>query len=103
MKLDRMDKYSEDYRCDLTRELDDISGILKKGYCRFYRHYILANKYCKENECLAIRLPGRTVGGIWINNNVITKIFIDTDYMAKAYPDNVNKLMEKYIGATIEF
>lgn len=103
MKLERRNKYDEEFRCELTRELDDISGILKKGYCEHYRHYILADKYCKAYECLAIRLPGRTVGWIWINNNIITKIFINTDRMVNTYPENVNKLMEKYRGLTIDF
>ena len=43
------------------------------------------------------------VGGIWIDkNNMITKIMIDTNYVVKTYPDDVNDLMEKYIREKIE-
>ena len=56
-----------------------------------------------NNKCLAIRVPGGTVGGIWIDkNNMITKIVIDTNYVVKTYPDDVNDLMVKYIREKIE-
>ena len=46
--------------------------------------------------------PGRTVGGIWIDdNNKILKISIDINSNMN-YPDNVNEMMEKYIGEIIK-
>lgn len=69
----------------------------------FY-HYILADEWCKNQECLAIRVPGGTVGGIYFDNsNVITKIVIDTDYVVKTYPANINELIQKFVGEVIEW
>lgn len=66
-----------EYYCDLTRELDCVAGI--EGIHKWYKHYILGNDWCKDNKCLAIRIPGGTV------------------------PENVNELMKKYIGMEIKF
>lgn len=91
-----------EYYCDLTRELDCVAGI--EGIHKWYKHYILGNDWCKDNKCLAIRIPGGTVGGIRIDdNNIINEIKIDTNYVIKTYPENVNELMKKYIGMEIKF
>ena len=102
MKLERKNNYSsKEFICNLTKEFDEASGISDKHH-RFFQHYILADEWCRNNKCLAIRVPGGTVGGIWIDdNNVITKIVVDTNYVVKTYPDNVNKLMKKYIGRIV--
>lgn len=69
-----------------------------------FHHYILANEWCKNQKYLAIRVPGGTVGGIYFDdNNVITKIVIDTNYVVKTYPANVNEMMQKFIGEVIEW
>ena len=87
----------------MTRELDIVSGIADNQHYRLFHHYILADKWCMNNKCLAIRVPGGTVGGVWIDeNNVITKIIVDTNYVVKTYPENVNELMGKYLGKAIE-
>ena len=104
MKLERRRILcGEEYKCDLTKELDDISNISKDRHYDMFHHYILANEWCKKEKCLVIRVPGGTVGGIWIDdNNIITKIIVDTDYMVKTYPDNVNDIIQKFIGEVIE-
>jgi len=92
----------EEYYCDLTYELDSLSGI-DKCYAS-YKHYILADSFCRKEKCLAIRVPGCTVGGIWIDDeNRITKISMSGNYVFKSYPDNINDVMEKYVGTKIEF
>lgn len=102
MKLELRNDYSKEYRSDLTRELDKISCISSRQYCNMFHHYILANEWCMKNKCLAIRVPGRTVGGIWIDdNNKILKISIDLNSNMN-YPDNVNEIMEKYVGEILE-
>ena len=104
MKLEHCLSYRPNYRCNLTKYLDDVSGISKSHYYDMFRHYILADECCKNQKCLAIRVPGGTVGGIHFNdNNVITKIVIDTDYVVKTYPDNVHELMQKFVGEVIEW
>lgn len=104
MKLERRKSLWEEYRCDLTRELDNLSGILKLHYYDMFHHYILADEWCKKEKCLAVRVPGGTVGGIYFDdNNVIIKIVIDTNYVVKTYPSNVNELIQKYVGEVIEW
>ena len=104
MKLEKCLFNCYEYRCGLTKELDDMSGISKQHYYDMFHHYILADEWCKKEKCLAIRVPGGTVGGIHFNdNNTITKIVIDIDYVVKTYPSNVNDLIQKYIGEVIEW
>lgn len=67
-------------------------------------HYIYADNEFRKKGCLALRVPGGTVGGIWVDkNNVITKIKIDTEYVVKTYPSNVNELIKKFIETKIEW
>lgn len=105
MKLQlRRDDLSNDYRCDLTRYLDDVAKLSDGTYYDLYYHYIVADELCKKEKVLAIRVPGGTVGWIGIeNDNTIHNIRIDTDYVVKTYPDDVNELVKKYIGAVIEY
>ena len=48
-------------------------------------------------------MPGGTVGGIYFDNNIITKIVIDTNYVVKTYPANVNELIQRFVGEVIEW
>lgn len=102
LKVEKRISMMEEYYCDLTSELDSISG-LDKCYTH-YKHYILADAFCVKEKCLAIRVPGCTVGGIWIDDeNHITKISMSNNYVFKSYPDNINDVMQKYVGTKIEF
>lgn len=88
--------------CELTKELDHLSKIDERGYYDWYFHYINVDSNNLGNCVLPIRVPGGTVGGILINEKmVIRKIEIDTRYVVKTYPDNINELMEKYVGIKI--
>lgn len=40
LKLERSKSVFEGYRCDLTKELDDMSGISKQHYYNMFHHYI---------------------------------------------------------------
>lgn len=86
----------EKYYCDLTSELDKMA--------RMNIHYILVDNYCKNNGLYAIRVLGYTVGAIYFDeNNLITKITLDTNYIVRTYPADVLDQLQKYIGQRIEF
>lgn len=108
MKLELKPWERNEYWCDLTRELDELAGIrdiYQEMYDEWgYRHYVLIWPQDIHERCFAIRIPGGTVGAIWFDeNNQITKIVVDTDYVVKTYPANVNQIIQKYVGQTIEW
>ena len=105
MKLNsRKTVVNYEYTCKLTKELDSLANLTDKEFYDIFYHYILADEYCKKEKCLAIRVPGGTVGAIWVDdNNVITKIVIDTDYVVKTYPSDINEIMQKFVGEVIEY
>lgn len=104
MKLQRRNSVCKEYRCELTKELDDVSDISKQHHYNMFHHYILADEWCINQKCLAIRVPGGTVGGIHFDNNsTIIKIVIDIGYVIKTYPVNVNELIQKFVGEVIEW
>lgn len=87
-----------EYFCELTELLDNITE--KKRLSR--RHYILAKPCDFADGVLPIRLPGSTVGGVFIDkNNVITKVQIDGNYYKDIYPKDINKMLERYVGEKI--
>ena len=68
------------------------------------KHYVLVDNYCLNKKCLAIRIPGGTLGGIWFDDNdVIIKIKVDTNYVVKSYTSDVNEQIQKFVGQKIEF
>lgn len=87
-----------EYFCELTEFLDNITE--KKRLSR--RHYILAHQCDFKDGALPIRLPGCTVGGVFIDkNSVITKVIIDGNYYKDMYPKNINEMLERYVGEKI--
>ena len=99
------DYLSHEYHCELTKELDDLAGFDKKMIDEYeYGHYILATEADMKQRLLYIRIPGGTVGNIFLDKteNIITKITIDTDYVVDSYPENVQEYVQKYIGDKIE-
>lgn len=91
-----------EYLCDLTDELDALAKLDNGKEFHLY-HYIIVDDYGMKEKCLAIRVHGGTVGGLWFDeNNIITKISIDTKYVVKSYPENVEEIVQKYVGKTLE-
>ena len=97
--VDKNDYGYNEYYCELTDELDKQSEMDRR------RHYILADKTAVVNKMFPIRVPGGTIGGIWLDeNNVIKDIVIATDYIVKTYPKNINDLMlRQFVGTEMEW
>lgn len=97
----RKGNFVDEYYCELTNELDELSGVTKE--CELWKHYVLVDETGWCDKCFPVRIPGGTVGGIWFDeHNKITKIYIDTNYVVKTYPKDINEIMKKYIGTEIE-
>lgn len=106
MKLELTKGYGDmrEYQCELTRELDKLSGIDKEEYYYIYFHYMLRDKWHDDNKCFSIRVPGGTLGIVRYDDDFkIISLEVDTDYVVETYPRNVNELIQKYIGVKIEF
>lgn len=100
------DKYNTyQYTCNLTHKLDQSARFNERyQYCRYYKHYLLDYRDKEGFYNFPIRVPGRTVGWMWVDKyNKIVKISIDKDYAAKTYPDDLDEKLQKYIGEKIEF
>lgn len=104
MKLEPKSKVGDmiDCYCELTTTLDELSGLTDKK--SLFKHYIMVDGLTKRDQCMAIRVPGGTVGAIYYNDDkIITDIVIDTNYVIKSYVENVNEIIkEKYVGIIIE-
>lgn len=101
------EKYSlgndKQYYCKLTEELDKCAGFNIREY-PYYKHYLLDYRHTNGFHNFPIRVPGRTIGGVWVDNhNVITNIKIDRSYAVKTYSDELDAIIEKYIGKKIKF
>ena len=101
------EKYSlgndKQYYCKFTEELDRCAGFDIREY-PYYRHYLLDYMDRDRFRNYPIRVPGGTVGVIWVDDhNVITNIKIDRSYVVKTYSDELDAIIEKYIGKKIKF
>ena len=94
-------KYAEfrEYIGELTEELDKAANL--DG--RYMKHYIVIDNFSLAEKCTPIRVPGGAVGYICVNDMVITKIFIDTNYVVKTYREDINEYMKKFVGEKIEY
>ena len=87
-----------EYFCELTEILDNITE--EKRLSR--RHYILAKPCDLRDGVLPIRLPGSTVGGVFVDkDHVIIKVLIDGNYYKDIYPKDINEMLERYVGEKI--
>ena len=93
----------EEFYCEITTELDSLAGIKPVGNLCLWRHYILADKIAVKDKCLSIRIPGGTVGNIFIDDSfVITKIIISPRYVVKTYPIDINEQIKQFVGTRID-
>ena len=86
--------------CDLTKDLDKEAELKPDSV---FKHYICNSLHDYREKLLYIRVPGGTVGNIKLNDNyVIEQIRIDTDYVIKTYPKDIEDRVSGYIGQKIE-
>lgn len=87
-----------EYICELTDELDELAKL------DFLYHYIIIDDLSVKERALPVRVYGGTVGSIFFDEKqIVTKIVIDTNYVVKTYPKNINNLVQKYVGSKIEW
>ena len=90
------------FRNKLTTLLDELAGLVDMDlYSCWYYHYVIVEDREKLDDALPIRVPGGTVGGLYLDGDVITDVKIDTNYVIKTYPDDVNEIVKKFIGEKI--
>lgn len=108
MKLEAKSKFGnrEEYHCEITEELDKLCGF-DTDKDSLFRNYLLDTRDVWDN-CFAIRIPGRTTGGVYLDeNNIITSCVVDKELCGNAkkpyhYPSDTNEILKKYIGVKIE-
>lgn len=103
MKLIYRRSFKDQFVCELTRDIDRIVGMKYDHILEDYGHYIYIDEYDLKhlNEPLAIRVPGCTVGAIWLDeDHKITNIELYNGRIIK-YPSNINEIMKKYIGVEL--
>lgn len=105
MKISPRRSFNDQFKCKLTEELDGITGMDRDHHLYdMYHHYLLIDDFTRKhlNDGIPIRVPGSTIGGIWIDESQkITRIEIGGSKIV-TYPIDINEIMKKYIGETIE-
>lgn len=90
---------TEKYYCIITDYLDKIVGF----HSVFGSHYILVDEHGIENQRLAIRVPGHSVGELFINEESrIEEINITIQNGCIMYPKNLNEELKQYVGEKVE-
>lgn len=101
------DGRAKEYYCDITSMLDKESSLTKDIQSRLYRHYVLADDWSMANRQLAIRVPGRTYGGITIDDHmVIRDIVMDNPEGLsgkRPYPRELLEKLRQFIGYQLRF
>ena len=85
------------WTCEITWFLDQVAGLDEK------LHYIIENSLVLSDDedpaTYYIRVPGGTVGSIWLDENYnIKRIFIDAKYVIESYPMDINEQVKKFVG-----
>ena len=81
------------WTCEITWFLDQVAGLDER------LHYIVINDLIlfddEDPATYYIRVPGGTVGSIWLNDDCdIKSISIDPNYVVESYPANINEQEE---------
>jgi len=85
--------------CELTRVLDRLAGLDSNDV---FSHYIYVDESYIKDKVLPIRVPGGTVGNVKFDGDRnITSIYIDTDYVIKTYPKDIDEKLKEFIGKSL--
>lgn len=99
-KENTMEK-SKKYFCNVTKVLQTY--IDKKFGNNSREIFITITEESLKNRVFTIDMIGATLGAIWLDNDFcITDIDIDDYYTGYIFPNNINELLEKFIGQKIE-
>ncbi len=105
MILERKYGWSErEYYSDITRLLDRQCALKEKP--KHFKNYIYDSRDLWDKHTLAIRIPGRTVGEINIDDNgMITNIDIDRVLIGEDnwYKENTNGELKQFLGMKVAF
>ena len=94
----------KEYYSDITRLLDNQCGL--QMIPKHFKNYIYDTRDIWDKHTLAIRIPGRTVGEINIDDNgVITNVEIDRVLIGEDnwYKENVNEELQRFLGMKVVF
>ena len=99
MKLipEKYDK--ENFTCELTKELDK-EFIREDLVSNLFHHYIMYFNTDNNEIILALRHPGRTIGGVWVNPDTNEILRIELCYPTKDQ-EKENRVIQKFIRAKI--
>ena len=91
---------------NLTKRLDELSDrkkYINQERYKWCSHYLFEPYRDLPTGEIAIRVPGGTVGTLFVNDKqVITKISISTNYVVK-YDNDVNEIINKeFQGKVLE-
>ncbi len=89
---------------DITRLLDRQCALKEKP--KHFKNYIYDSRDLWDKHTLAIRIPGRTVGEINIDDNgMITNIDIDRVLIGEDnwYKENTNGELKQFLGMKVAF
>lgn len=88
----------DEYVCDLTEFLDQFRD---EGWMPL-RHYIIASELELADGILPLRLPGCTVGAVYLDENqTIRKVVIEDNAYKELCPEDVNEQVAAYTGQII--
>lgn len=92
----------DEFRCKITKFLDEARGINNKDVPCQYHHYVVADASYRKDKILAIRVPGSTVGFIKFDKNgVITEVSLFEESLG--YPTDIEDNLKQFIGEQIEW
>lgn len=102
MKLNRkkiLGEVNDAWACELTWFLDQVAGLDEKLHYIVINDLILFDDEAKGPATYYIRVPGGTVGSIWLDDDYnIKSISINPNDVVESYPANINKQVKKFVG-----